>query len=1367
VNASDGVEIGVNLLDRRLFCFSLLSLPATMSAASLQSSKVPTSRNAIWDHSREIRFELKDLLEHPFYWWPRTLLSYPIEFQSQVDLNRLVLTRTDTREQVPAQFTDVVRDAAGLRTATLNFFSDLPSGGRREFVLSVSDGPVAIEPQVHEHSEGRTIVLDARTMRVRIPASQEVSGDAPGPILQVSRGGPWVGSSTLKITGDRVTRITTSRIVDGPLMITYRIVYETEAGSRYAAVVQCTAGMEFVRFVEDMEGLKPTAQGVITSDWTGFSVTHRHAPNHPYASSGVIRAYDDYPWERIGEPWPLDPKPLVNGELPFKLGIYQTWTAVHTGTYANFWDQHSSDALGVFIDKAEEWQDHEYTSHVESETLQVRYFYQDGRFTWQWPLARGRRSICIAYYDHARDIEAMHRVEEYAGEVHQDGFTYVAGLIYSSHAHFLQNRYGTLDLNCVKDWVLEYGEGARRPPVIFSRGIIQSADDLERRVMAGAFTSTLPVNGTRVNGGASSVPGRGIVNFSPVPSRSVLGGWIDGFNRLSASMSEKQRRRVTAMYLFMAYVHAGEDFMPLVPMLSGHPNFLADVKGVPPAMSFLFPDHPMAATWADLWRKCVEINTRYNTRPDVKTWDARGGRWTEDLGTYVWAFLRPSVRTDFLLRKFDGNERFVTPQLAAMTDWLVNALSAPFDGETAEAYRALQRTDYGHEWGALAAGHGRQRVHPPQGAHSEERVPPRTLWYVGTCLQRFAPLVAEHAMWAARPTNQDMETALGSSDAWDPMFSVPDNRGTNPHLESRKYTGYGIMLRSAVDTPDEVSIHLQQIDQGPNYRWGVASEGGCGVIYYYAAGKAYSFNGSEDVGDRADQDVDFCTNFGVFKDGEFRSIGQNVLSRPMYDLGCGQFAEIVPRQDPGAYSAPEYVSRSIVLAGHDYFLLYDQVLNEQVDHRFSWFVRRGSELPTIKMVRGMTPVREAQRTEIQTEATTGFWQDGKGDAMAVVSHRKDMEVHATPYGCRVHATDIDDLVFRNPDPVEFADGATVFDGTAGLIRTSKDSAEFALFHGTRIGVAGLVFTTADTELGIAGRVAQGQAASGEYYALKASSVSVALLTPVAENLRFFVDGAEQTATWQQNHLTVELAEGHHHWELTDKLPTPIAPLIARTENHAGGARVIAAAVAAATQYRFESSKDSGATWSTIGMQNSPEIELTGLSDREKVHVRAVALNAEQVSAPGPEYPVYGTKDVPPPPDGLRVELAEGSARICWGELLGVSEYQLYARTESDKQFRLLYRGLERSYQDKRAVIHAALPCPVDAGEKAPPDLVQYCVTAVNGNGESGRTPTADTNPGSWRNWDPKPGETFRRDFADRAASNSLRMATQWPHYYPR
>ena len=1355
------------MLNRRAFCLNLLSIPATLSVASAHApwATAFSPTPSVWDHFHQLRFILHDPLEHPFYWWPRTLLSYPIEFQASANLDHLKLTRVDNDNHIPIQFSDVVRDDAGVRSATLHFFSDLPSGGHREFLLTEARTRTEMAPQVSERREGNTIVLDSGLIRVRIPATQEVRGDAPGPILQVSRGGPWIGSSSLAFSKDEIQQLTAVRIEEGPLFIAYEITYTTQGGSRYVARVQCNGGLDFIRFQENMEGVQPGVHGTFISSWDGFGVTHRQAPNHPYPSSGQIRGYEDYAWERIGEPWPLYPVPLPDGELPFNLGIYQTWTAVRTGTFANFWDETSNDALGVFIDKVDEWQDHEYTSHVESPKLEVHYYYQDNKLCWKWPIVGGSRSTCVTYYDHAKDKEAMHEIERDAQGVHQDGFLYQVGLILVSYVERLQNRYCTLDLNCIKDWVLEYSNNERHPPVIFSVGMIKDADELERRVMTGPYVCTLPVNGTRENGGVIPGLGKGIVNFSPVPSRQIQGWWVDGFNRCLAGMSDRQRRRLTGIYLLMAYVCAGDDFMPLVPMLSGHPNFLADVKGVPAAMSFLFPDHPMASTWASMWRKCVEINTRYNTRPDVKLWDAHGGRWTENLGTYVWAYLRPSLRSEFLLQQYDGAQRFVTPQLAEMADWLVNSLSARFNGETEAAYRALQKLDDGHEWGAAAPGHGPHRVHPPQGAHSEERIPPRSLWYLGACLQRYAPLQAEHAMWAARPTNQDMETALGSSDAWDVMYRVQDNLGTNPHLTSRKYTGYGITLRSAVDTPREVSVHLQQIDRGPNYRWGVAAEGGCGVIYYFAEGKSYSYNGSEDVGDRDSQDTDFCTNFGVFKDGQFRSIGENVLSRPFYNLGAGQFAEIIPRPTPGSYSAPEYVSRSILLAGSDYFILCDQVLNESIHQRLSWFVRRGSQLPTIEFLGGQRKTKEFQRTDIQTAASTGVWFDGVGNSIALISHRTDIEVDVTAFGGRVHAADMDDLVFRNPEPIEFADGNTLFSGTSGLIRMRKDGCEFALFHGTRIGVSGLQFQTSDPDLGIGGSILSGNAPCGEFYTPGPSSLTITMLS-LSEKTSFYIDGELCPGHRSPNSLVIELEEGHHHWELTDALPVPIAPCILRTENHAGGARVFIHSAASATQYRVEISKDNGATWTPAGLTSEPTLLISGLPDGQKIHLRAVALNSMHESVPGNEYPLYITKDPPAPPDGLLVVLTDGIATLSWGEVLGVTEYRLYARAAGESRFRPLYRGLERVYQDKRPGIRASDLIPREVGPAPHPPLVEYYVTAVNGNGEGPRTVTANTDPTSWSNWDPRPNEPFRRDFDDQAASASIRMRTQWPHYYP-
>ena len=1352
-------------MNRRMFCYSLVALPRALSAASLKAPEfLPRATPSRWDGRNKVRFVLQDLLDHPFYWWPRTLLTYPIHFDRAVNLSELVLTRVDTGEHVPIQFSEVVRDGDAVRAAVLNFFSDLPSGGRREFELSAMDAAVIETARVVESEEHDSIVLDSGVLRVRIPKSQEVTGEAPGPIMQLSRGGAWIGTSNVTVEGQKVVRITTRCVERGPLLIAYEVAYDISGGSRYLTRIQCNADEEFVRFQEDMEEMQPGVRGVFVFDWSGFGVTHRQAPNHPFPVIPKRSRYVDYAWERIGDPffYVLDTASLPKGQLPFSLGIYGTWTAFHSDTSANFWDEHNGDALGVFIDKPQLWQDHEYANHVEAETTQVRYIYRNGKFSWEWPLSRGSRSMCVAFYDHAKDMKAMQDLDDAGDVVHKDGLTYKVVRAFTSHTMFLQNRHNTIDLNCVKDWALEYPDDSRRAPGIFNMGSYKDPGQLEQDIMTSQYIGCLPMLGTRENGGLGS---SGIINFSPVPSRRIQGSWIDGFNRLSSAMTQRQRKRLTAMYLFVAYVHAGDDFMPLVPMLSGHPNFLADVKATPGAMAFLFPDHPMATTWADLWEKNVEINTRYNTRPAVEAWDARGGRWTENLGTYVWAFLRASLRTEFLLRRYDGGERFVSPQLAEMTDWLVGSLTAPFNGESPEAYKNAANLDGGHDWGVLAPGKSPLREHPPQGAHSERRVPPRSLWYLGTCLRNYAPLSAEHAMWAARPTNQDMETALGKKDTWDVMYEgVPDNTGTNPHLRSEKFTGYGIVLRSAVDTPDEISIHLQQIDRGPNYRWGRSSDGGCGVIYFSAAGKSFSMNGAEDVGDRFEQDTDFCTNFGVFKNGSFRSIGMNVLSQPMYDLAVGQFAELTSRNDGTLYSAPEYVSRSLLLAGHDYFLVYDRVFNPELVHRLSWFVRRGDELPNIKLVRGGSgDPRSTQRTEIQTAATTGVWFDGTGDSMAVVSHRKDIEVVPSSFGCLVHAAGVDDFVFCNPTSISFEDGKDVFTGTSGLIRRGESKTEFALFHGTKIGVEGIVFTTEDPDLGIGGTVISGQPVHGVYYAKRPSIVKIT--SPSFTNkMLFYVDGQASKDHVDAGGMILHLEVGLHHWELTETLPVPMAPRIVRTEDVSGGAHVLVDPVASADRYRLELSLNAGSTWSPVTTQAQPIFKLSGLSNEQKVHVRAIALNATHESSPGPEYPIYITSKVPHSPDGIRVALAAGSATLTWGEVLGVSEYRLYARAAGAREFHLLYRGHDRAYVDKQQGIQASSAVPRASGPASTPDLIEYCVAAVNGNGEGARSRKVDTDPGSWRNWDPMPGEPFRR--VESFPPDTPPSSSPWARYYP-
>ena len=757
-------------------------------------------------------------------------------------------------------------------------------------------------------------------------------------------------------------------------------------GDRYVAEIKCVKGLDFIQLREDMESLQEGATGSWKIAWNGLPVSFRQSSNHPFPFPTHIEDYDAYHWEPVDQLQTnthlgVTPGMKSDGELPFAIGAYEPWWAFSTSSFANFWDSHSADAVGIFVDKVGEWQDHDYAIWHASPRLEVRPYYNSKTLSFRYPVGRGARSTCLTLYDHAKDVETMHQLESAVRrQPWHDGLKYGVRLSPTSYALFLQNRYGTLDLNMVKDWILTDPK-QHNVPNIFTTGETTSAAELERRVMTSDFLADLPLTGTRQNGG-----------FGPTSSRQIEDWWIDGFNRFAGQMTESQRKRLTAAYLFMAYVHAGEDYMPMVPMLSGHPNFLSDVKSVPAAMAFLFPWHPEAATWADEYEKFVELNTRYHTRPSVPAWDAHGGRWTENLGTYVWAFLRPALRADFLSKQYDGVELFVTPQISELGEWLVNSLSAPFEGESKEIVEAPAFSRDTHEWGVVMPGAEPRRVYPPMGAHSERRIPPRALWYLGLTLKQYAPLTAEHLMWAARPTDQDVESPKTRPDPWTVMYKEPDNRGTDPHLRSSKYTGFGITLRSAVGTPNELSVHLQQIDDGPNYRWGNAAEGGNGVLYFFAGGKSYSYNGREDVGDRTDQDTDFCTNFGVWKDGYFHSVGRNVVARPLYDLDVAQYAELVPRSGAHAYAAPEYVGRSVLLAGHDYFVLYDDVFNESVGHRLSWFVRKGEELPFIKLVKGGSGESQIQRTEVRTGETEGVWFDGAGDSMAVVSNRKDLTV---------------------------------------------------------------------------------------------------------------------------------------------------------------------------------------------------------------------------------------------------------------------------------------------------------------------------------------------------------------------------------------
>jgi hypothetical protein len=1317
------------MIDRRQFSAGLASSLLVLRAQGMLKPRA--GKRSAFRAGQEFRLESQ--LGNVFFAWPRTLLSFPVESSGPFDSQHLRLLCVETGKAVLFQQAQPRTSGA---SPELLFLSDLPANAVRTYrlvraseVAAPSSTPLAIT------REPGSITINLGPMQVRIPASQAVTGEAPGPILQVARGGAWKGQSTLHLDGTSITSILTEEIESGPLRSTHRITYTAGNGAIYIATIQCIAGMDFVRLYENMEALPADARGQFDLAWTGCTFDFRQSSNHPYNfPKKPLASYAAYPWERIAPSYMdtqfgVAPGIDANGKLPFALRTYEPMYDVAAACFANFWGDASQDAAAIFIDRMEEWEDHQYALWRASSRIEVNFVDRSPSLHFVWQLARGTRSTCVSFYDHARDIEVMQGLAR--AFTHPDPMSGSTGFFPSSHALELQNWHGTLDLNKVKDWQLFYPSTEPLPKPLFTETSFKNAAEYYAFVSRSPFLTELAVSGVRQSDG-----------FGPVSARQILDRWVPGYQVFQQQLTAAQRQQLQAILLLLAYVLAGEDVMPLERMLGGHPNFLSDVKSTPPGMSFLFPAHPAADVWGDEWEAYLRMNTRYHTRPPVKAWDARGGRWTENLGTYVWAFLRPALRAAFLLKQRDGYERFCTPQVIELGDWLVNALSAPFAGESPETMKLIASHPLQY-WGVVSPQDGPRRVHPPVGAHSERRKPPRKMWYMGTCLRNYSPLTAEYLMWASRPTDQDMEMPLTQPDPYAAMFAGPDNHGTNPHLVTSKFTGFGIMLRAAVDTPRELSIHLLQIDDGPNYRWGTAAEGSCGGLYFFADGKGFSYNGFEDAGDRIDQDTDYTTNFGVWKDGAYRAIGQNVLSRPLYDLSFAQFAEIVPREGKEAYSWPEYVSRSVLLAGDDYFLIHDKVFNPEIHHRFSWFVRKGDEFPHL------TPLTRSRSREsfttVETEATTGRWLEGAGDSLVVVTHKEGIRAEHSDFGASVTTASSTDLLFASSSPISVEEDGHAFSGTSGILRVCRDHFELALFHGTHIAGGGLSITTADTDLGISASIPNsGGAIAGYFFAPSSSEVEIGVSTP-AERLVLYIDGERTESTGTAGRITARLPGGRHRWELTEGLPVPLAPSVLKTELLSGGAVVHASPVAAATSYIFELSSDEARTWQSAGTAVGPSLKLSGLANGTKYHVRVTARNAEHSSVPGPEYPLYVTAHPPSPPDGLFVELTPGAAILTWGEVLGATEYRLYRREKRDAHFRCAYLGAARTWKDTDTSITPPDASPDQPRSQASARAVfEYYVTAVSHNGESVPSRTANTDPASWRNWNPTGREPFRR-----------------------
>ncbi len=343
------------------------------------------------------RFELNERINHPHFWWPRTLLNYHVVLTtSSAPANQWSLTDEVTGQSVPVQVSDLRSEGNRIVAATVSFFSDLPTGGHRAFELHTTASgaaPVTAGLCVVQR-DGSGIVLDTGALKVRLPESQTIADGAkkPGPIMAVNDGQGWVGQSSIDSAKKSVRKITTEILDQGPLFARARVTYDFEGGARYTATIKAPQGGCFVGFTEEFSGLTVGDKALFHFVWTGLPLTSRRG-DEPIAKPHTI-------YYRGEDPHFTGPDHIENPaeEFYYRLGHAAADSTTFV-TSADFSNQNTGRAIGLCVLDASKWDDGEYSIWAASDTLCVKFRYRDGALDWMLPLAGKSRQLGIAAYN--------------------------------------------------------------------------------------------------------------------------------------------------------------------------------------------------------------------------------------------------------------------------------------------------------------------------------------------------------------------------------------------------------------------------------------------------------------------------------------------------------------------------------------------------------------------------------------------------------------------------------------------------------------------------------------------------------------------------------------------------------------------------------------------------------------------------------------------------------------------------------------------------------------------------------------------------------------------------------------------------------
>ena len=712
-----------------------------------------------------------------------------------------------------------------------------------------------------------------------------------------------------------------------------------------------------------------------------------------------------YSWSRSIEK--IDDYLRENGKLPITLMPYENYVPWFQSKYIAFSD--AALSAGIFIRDNEEWKEETYPIWSSNRSFGIHFFYQNDQLSASFPMKNGTRSTALAVFP-GNDPTQIRR---------------------------LWTWYAFLNLNKVRQWKLEWEEPQEQYPRFFAPTFGQPWPSESWFCKKGEYLNGDKMDAV-IDGQSPSVHNicaSDSEGTGPVENREFA-VWTAVFDMTALQMTRAQFDRAKAFFAFMAYATQDENYMPTKNLLAGHPNFLADTAAVSGFFAAMFPHHPQAEQFRAYFNKTVKANLNYHIRPDVAAYESIGGRETENTGCYSMAMLRPYVNVCSLFAKCGYPIPLNCKNGAKWLNWIISTLSAPVDG---------------------------RRIIPQQGAHCRRSEIPYVVNQFAQFLEADYPELAKNTY--AMCEGAELIAFEVDTPADDPYWSLFERRTYDSvSLPSVKFTGYGCVFREAVGTPDEISLHVQQLDRGPNYRWGTFENTGNGGIFYYAAGKRYSFVAPEDTGDRNLGAEEGSCNFSVLCGHTYRNIGFHDLTEPMYDFPLIKQTKLLAGAEISAF----YKYRRVSLVGKDYAVFYDAVTHMRAFSRFNWSVNACEDYPQIWQLRPSSAPVYPERLAAAFVTGNGdanslpeslqsksVYFEGNGNFLTIVSHRKDMAAIRTSFGAEVTLPERRDLIFEDQAKICYQENGLAFEGYSAIISMGNEcSICGAMTEGRKIAVNG-------------------------------------------------------------------------------------------------------------------------------------------------------------------------------------------------------------------------------------------------------------------------------------------------------------------------